>query len=178
LGSLSGNFRSAGAPDRVVGSTANTFFHDLNLILIQHLILQICKLTDSEATRGIRNLTTWFLLKNSDFSCTPSVPRKLTQLIKSLERFRKRLLPARNKFISHLDLDDSLARKALGRAPIGAWRQFWLDLQSFAEILQKRYVHTKFSFHLNAISGVSDANQLVKALKESRYFLDAWTITP
>jgi hypothetical protein len=68
-------------------STANTFFHDLNLIFIQHLILQICKLTDSEATRGTRNLTTWFLLKNSDFSSTPSVPRKLTQLIKSLERF-------------------------------------------------------------------------------------------
>jgi hypothetical protein len=142
-------------------------------MLIQHLILQICKLTDPEATMGARNLTTWFLLRNSDFSRTPSVHRKLTQLTKSLERFRKRLLPARNKFISHLDLDAGLARKALGRAPIGAWRQFWLDLQSFVEILQKRYVNAKFSFHLNAIGGVSDADQLVKALKESRYFWDA-----
>ena len=46
-------------------SIAHKLFHDLNLMLIGHLILQICKLTDPEFTIGKRNLTVEFLVNNA-----------------------------------------------------------------------------------------------------------------
>ena len=150
--------------------TAPKFFHDLNLMLIEHLILQICKLTDPEITMGKRNLTVQFLIKNADFSASPRDLAKLTKIAARMDAFRKRILPARNKFISHLDLDAALGRKALGGASIAAWRRFWLDLQEFVAIMYKRYVDARAPFYLNGVGMVSDADQLVKTLKESTYF--------
>jgi hypothetical protein len=151
-------------------STAHKFFHDLNLMLIEHLILQICKLTDREATMGRRNLTIQYLIKNSDFSSSPRDLAKLTKIAARIDKFGQRLLPARNKFISHLDLDAALGRRALGGASIAAWRQFWLDLQDFVTIIYRRYVDRRTPFYLNGVGMMSDADQLVKALKESTYF--------
>src|SRR5271166_259682 len=119
---------------------APTFFGDLNSMLIEHLILKICKLTDGEGTTERRNLTTHFLANNADLSKTPRDQKRLAQLTRQIERFRKRLLPARNKAIGHLDLRAAHRRKPLGGAPAAAWHQFWLDLQEFISILHKRYV--------------------------------------
>jgi hypothetical protein len=78
-------------------TVAPKFFYDLNIMLIEHLILQICKLTDEEGTAKRRNLTTDFLANNADFSKTPGDLKRLRQLTRQMERFRKRLLPTRNK---------------------------------------------------------------------------------
>ena len=94
---------------------APKFFYDLNVMLIEHLILQICKLTDKEGTAKRRNLTTEFLVNNSDLSKTPGDRKRLRQLTRQMKRFRKRILPARNKAIGHLDL-----RAAHRRTPLGA----------------------------------------------------------
>ncbi len=152
--------------------TADKFFRDLNLMLIEHLILQICKLTDPESTSGKRNLTVQFLIKNADFSASPRELAELTKIAARMDAFSKRIRPARNKFISHLDLDAALGRKALGGASIAAWRRFWFDLQDFVAIMNKRYVDARAPFYLNGIGMVSDADQLVKALKESTYLWD------
>jgi len=119
---------------------------------------------------GKRNLTVQFLIKNSDFIASPRELPKLTKIAARIDAFRKRILPARNKFISHLDLDAALGRKSLGGASIAAWLSFWLDLQDFVTIMYKRYVDAWTPFYLNGVGMVSDADQLVKALKESTYF--------
>lgn len=136
-------------------------------MLIEHLIFQICKLTDEEGTAKRRNLTTHFLVNNVDFSKTPGDLKRLTR---QMERFRKRLLPARNKAIGHLDLRAAHRRKSLGEAPVDQWQQFWLDLQDFVALLHKRYVDPKVAFYLNGVGGTSDADQLAQALRESAYF--------
>jgi hypothetical protein len=151
-------------------STAHKFFHDLNLMLIEHLILQICKLTDPEVTMGKRNLTIQYLIKNSDFAPSPRDLAKMTKIAARIDKFRQRILPARNKLISHLDLDAALGRRALGGASIAAWQKFWLDLQDFVTIIYRRYVDRRVPFYLNGVGMMSDADQLVKALKESTYF--------
>ena len=163
-------FNGSDLKRQLLQNTAHKFFHDLNLMLIEHLILQICKLTDPEATVGKRNLTVQFLIKNADFSSSPRELAKLTKIAARMDAFRKRILPARNKFISHLDLDAALGRKALGGASIAAWRRFWLDLQDFVTIMHKRYVDARTPFYLNGVGMVSDADQFLKALKESSYF--------
>jgi AbiU2 len=150
--------------------TAHKFFHDLNLMLIEHLILQICKLTDPEITMGKRNLSIQYLIKYSDFSASPRDLAKLTKIAARIDKFRQRVLPARNKLISHLDLDTALGRRALGGASIAAWQKFWLDLQDFVTIIYRRYVDRRTPFYLNGVGMISDADQLVRALKESTYF--------
>jgi hypothetical protein len=87
-----------------------------------------------------------------------------------IESFRKRILPARNKLIGHLDLNAALGRKSLGGASIAAWRRFWLDLQDFLTIHAQRYLDPGAPFYLSGVGMLSDADQLIKALKEASYF--------
>ena len=52
----------------------------------------------------------------------------------------------------------------------GNHAQFWLDLQDFLHILHKHYIDAGGHFYLNGVGYLSDAESLVKALKESTYF--------
>lgn len=165
-------FEGSDLQRELLQNTAHKFFCDLNHMLIEHLILQICKLTDPEMTLGKRkrNLTIPFLVNNADFAATPRDMAKLQKIAAQIDKFRKRIVPARNKLISHLDLDAAHRRKSLGGASVAAWRKFWLDLQDLVTILYKRYVHARVPFYLNGVAMMSDADQLVRAIKESTYF--------
>jgi hypothetical protein len=159
-------------------TTAETFFGDLNLMLIEHLILQVSKLTDPEGTGQRRNLTVEFLANNSDFPASANQHRKLTKLAARMHEFRDCILPARNKLISHLDLDAAHGRESLGGAPLEAWQRFWRDLTTFVRIIHERYFGEPFS--PDEVGRLSDAYQLVKAMKESTCFrtlLDDGTLT-
>jgi AbiU2 len=151
-------------------SIAPTFFGDINHVLIQHLILTICKITDPEDSCGHKNLTVEFLINNADFSTAPNELDELKQLAKSMHAFRKRIEPARNKLIGHLDRRSVWEGKSLGGAEKSEWNQFWLDLQDFLQILHKRYIDSNGHFYLNTVDNPSDADMLVKALKQSTYF--------
>jgi hypothetical protein len=163
-------FEGSDLQRELLQNTAHKFFCDLNHLLIQHLILKICTLTDPEMTMRNRNLTIPFLVNNADFAATPRDMAKLKTIAARIDKFRKRILPARNKLISHLDLDAALGRKSLGGASVAAWRKFWLDLQDLVAILYKRYVDARGPFYLNGVAMMSDADQLVRAIKESTYF--------
>jgi hypothetical protein len=147
---------------------ARTFFGDISALLIEHLILQICKLTDREETMGRANLTVKFLIKHSDFSDAPGALEKLERLSDSIHRFRETILPARNRFISHLD--SVRLGEPLGGAEPKEWNQFWFDLQDFLQIMHKYYVESSGHFYLNSVGYLSDADMLVKALRESTFF--------
>jgi hypothetical protein len=137
-------------------------------MLIEHLILQVCKLTDPEGAGERRNLTVEFLANNSNFPASANQHRKLTKLAARMHEFRDYILPARNKLISHLDLDAAHGRKSLGGAPVEAWQRFWRDLTIFVRIIHERYFGEPFS--PDNVGRLSDADQLVKVMKESTYF--------
>jgi AbiU2 len=163
-------FNGSDLKRELLKTTAETFFGDLNLKLIEHLILQVCKLTDPESTAGKRNLTVEFLMRNADFSASRRKLSKLKKIAARMDAFRKRILPARNKRISHFDLDTAHARKSLGGASIEAWQRFWRDLEAFVAIMHETYVDPRHPFLLTQVGRSSDADQLVKAMKESTYF--------
>lgn len=151
-------------------TTAKTFFGDLNHMLIEHLILEVCKLTDPEGTGEKRNLTVEFLANNTDFAASAKQHSKLTKLVARMHVFRGSILPARNKIISHFDLHAAQGQRSLGGAPTAAWRGFWDDLRDFIMIMHER--HFGEPLDLYDVGELSDADQLVKALKESAYFRD------
>jgi hypothetical protein len=119
---------------------------------------------------GRENLTINFLTNNSEFSAGSIEARELERLSGSMHALRAKVLPARNKFISHLDRESVRRDQLLGAASKKEWAQFWSDLEDFLRIMQKRYVDPNGLFELNSISLLSDADDLVKALKESTYF--------
>jgi AbiU2 len=147
-----------------MGATAGMFFGDLNQMLKEYIILQVCKITDpAHDVHNNDNHTIAFLLERYDFSSDPSISKRLTDLLASMRAFRDKLRSARNKLISHLDRDTILAGRPLGVATDEDWNQFWLDLQDFVCIVHRKVIGS--SFYLNGVAGRSDAGDLLKALK-------------
>ena len=151
-------------------TTAPTFFSDLNRLFIEHLVLHICRLTDEAQTMGRKNLTVKFLIEHSDWSSAPDTLAKLKPISDSIHRFRKRVLPARKWFIAHLDLSAVRLDQPLGAASDDEWKQFWLDLQDFVQLMFRHHVDPNSLFHLNGIGGMSDADRLLTALRNAKLF--------
>jgi len=151
-------------------TTAPTFFADLNRLFIEHLVVHICRLTDEAQTMGRKNLTVKFLIEHSDWSSTPDTLAKLKPISNSIHRFRKRVLPARKWFVAHLDLSAVRLDQPLGAASNDDWKQFWLDLQDFVQLMFRHHVDPNSLFHLNGIGGMSDADRLLTALKNAKLF--------
>jgi len=151
-------------------TTAPTFFSDLNRLFIEHLVVHICRLTDEAQTMGRKNLTVKFLIEHSDWSSAPDTLAKLKPISDSIHRFRKRVLPARKWFIAHLDLSAVRLDQPLGAASNDEWKQFWLDLQDFVQLMFRHHVDPNSLFHLNGIGGMSDADRLLTALRNAKLF--------
>lgn len=159
-------------------TTAPVFFGDLNEIFIEQLVQRICRLTDNAETMGRKNLTIKFLVDHTEFSAVPATLVKLQALRDAIHRFRDRIVEARNRYISHLDLEAVRLDKPLGAASNAEWLQFWLDLQDFLDLLLQH--HGMKHFYLNAMGNMSDANSLLTALRNAKLFhavLEDHTIT-
>jgi hypothetical protein len=63
----------------------------------------VCKITDPAKSGEKENLTTEFLLTHYDFTMEPQKAQELKELNEKMQVFRSKLLPARNKLISHYD---------------------------------------------------------------------------
>jgi hypothetical protein len=148
---------------------ATGFFGDLNRVLIEYMIQQICKITDPASDiRKNENHTVEFLLQHYNFSSEPETVEKLQNLNIKLKSFRAKLLPARHKFIAHADRAAILDGRILGAAPKGDWDQFWIDLQDLVSTIHKVIVGSPFE--INSVAMLSDADGLLNALKHGVCF--------
>ena len=151
-------------------TTAKTFFGDLNRLFIEHLVLHICRLTDEAQTMGRKNLTAKFLIEHSDWSNAADTLVKLKLISDSIHNFRKRILPARKWFVAHHDLSAVRRGQNLGAASDAEWKQFWLDLEGFLDLMSRHHVHPNLHFCWNEIDGMSDADSLLAALRNAKLF--------
>jgi hypothetical protein len=154
-------------------TTAPVFFGDLNAIFIEQLAQRVCRLTDNAQTMGRKNLTIKFLVDHTDFSAAPATLDKLRPLSDAIHRFRDRIVEARNRYISHLDLEAVRLDKPLGAASDTEWLQFWLDLQDFLDLLLQQ--HGMKHFYLNAMGNMSDADSLLQfATDQAGHWRGRW----
>jgi hypothetical protein len=163
-------FEGSDLKRELLQTTAPTFFGDLNALFIEHFVLHICRLTDSAQTMGRKNLTVKFLMEHTDWSGAAGTLAKLKPIGDSIHRFRERTLPARKWFIAHLDLSAVRQDQPLGAATDAEWKQFWLDLQDFLELMFRHHVDPNSRFHLNGMARMSDADSLLKALRHAKFF--------
>jgi hypothetical protein len=159
-----------GLKRELLQSIAPTFFFDLNHMFNEYLVLHICRLTDDAEMNRRKNLTVKFLIDHSDFSNAPGTLDKLNKISADIHAFRKLILPARHRLISHNDLEAIRLGDTLGAAPVEKWRQFWLDLQDFLNVMHRHHIDPAGHFYLNGIAMVSDTDTLLTALRNAKLF--------
>lgn len=132
--------------------------------LKEHVILQVCKLSDPlRDHRGNENLSIQFFVNHAEFH-DPVAKHKLERLAEKLESFGKKLRPARDKIISHFDRKTAHDGKLLGAAEPEEWKEYWSDLKQFVEILYQRYFDT--TLDIRAAAATTDAAVLRGVLEE------------
>jgi hypothetical protein len=164
-------FETADQDDRdMLVNTAPVFFGDLNKVIIEYVILQVCKITDpAKDARGNYNHTTEFFVKESDFTTEPAKATRLAELHSSMQNIRAKLKPARDKIISHLDRDAIRAKTILGVASNEEWQRFWRDIEEFVAILYEGYVSSP-PIHIRSVGGITDTIMFKNALRKGEYF--------
>ncbi len=151
--------------------TANTFFGDFNRIIIAHLFVQFCRLTDREGKEGKYNLTTKYLIKNIQW---PSDTEKtLNAIHNKLQTFRSFIICARNKILAHIDLDTTRSKGMLGEFPKGEDIEFLNSLGEFCDCMHRNC----FGIPFGDVDpgGEGDVLDLIKTLKRSLAFEKLWT---
>ena len=161
-------FEDSSADERDhMGQAAPIFFGDLRHVFVEYVILQVCKITDPPKFGANENETVSFLIEHYDFSGEPESLQRLNELWKELSAFRVKVLPARNKLISHADREASRVGTPLGQASDEEWANFWMQLQEIVTIIHEKVIGQPFSL----FSGImSDADGLLQALEYSTLF--------
>jgi hypothetical protein len=136
-------------------------------VFIEYVVLQVCKITDPARTSwNNQNLTIGFLLQSENLAKQPSALKRLLELETKLQQFRQKLLPARNKLISHSDHSAIQAGKSLGDASVSEWQQFWLDLQETLRLLHE--VALGETFELNGVAMLSGCRGTAESAQDRR----------
>lgn len=146
---------------------AGNFFIDLNRILIDYILLNICKITDPAKSFGKDNLTIEYILSKIDPEITKEL--KLEELSNKIHEFTKQILPARNKLIVHTDKESAISNEALGGFSEEDRIAFWENLQKFVNRLSKYYFDGPCPLDAARLHG---AEELVFALKKAVHFDD------
>ena len=152
----------------LLSEVANTFFHDLNLILIEYILLQQCKLTDPASSGADKkNLTTNFILQ---LEWTPETKESLQEQNEILLKFRRNIIDARRKLVAHLDLRTRLQPLSLGQFSKSDEATFWQALQGFVNVAHDEAIGGPFE--INAAMQEGDVASLIHSLKDAADYND------
>jgi hypothetical protein len=115
--------------DAALHVAASRFFRDLNFILIEYVMLQICKITDPAQTGRYKNLTINHL--NEELRGAGVMIPEIEQLSTDIMQYRNSIIDARNRLISHLDRDTVLKELGIGAHPREKVDEFFKNLQAY-----------------------------------------------
>ena len=148
---------------QLLSEIANTFFHDLNMVLIDYLLLQQCKLTDPASSgKDKDNLTTNFIV---ELGWTASTADRLYAANEKLLKFRALIIDARRKLVAHLDLKARLQPLGMGSFTPADEESFWLALQDFVDAAHEEAVDGPFDFKVSMQDG--DVASLIHSLRDA-----------
>jgi hypothetical protein len=140
-------------------------FHDLNIILIEYILLQLCKLTDPESTKvgkdRLDNLTTNYIMT---LEWSPETLNALKIKNNGLMAFRSKIVDARRKLIAHSDLRMHLESIGLGSFSESDELAFWKMLQEFVDLAHSEAIDGPFPIDVTMQGG--DVLSLIHVLKD------------
>ncbi len=133
----------------------------LSVISQEYLLQQIAKLHDPARQNGQDNLGIDYVFRHGGWDKDVSV--KLQALKVRLDGFAKRVRPARDKMLSHIDLKAALSGSTMGDFPKDEDVEYFKDLQEFVDVVHDAVVGGPSPFSDDARR---DATALLSCLKE------------
>jgi hypothetical protein len=153
-------FESGTKRHELLAGIAKIFFQDLNIVLLEYVLLQQCKLTDPASSgKDKENLTTNYILTLSWSSGTSAL---LADANRRLMVFRAKVVDPRRKLVAHSDLKSILSLASLGSFTQTEERDFWAALQDFVSAAHAEAIGGPFE--INASMQDGDAKSLVHSL--------------
>ena len=157
-------FESDEETTKILQDAAHIFFHDLNNILMEYIILQVCKITDPSESAGRTNLTVEGI--NGELLELGLMTDEIADNANGLLRYRELVKEARNKVISHLDRNTILAGLELGEHSREEVTRFFECLYGYVDAVGTVVGVGPLDF--KTTSGKGDALDLVRALRGPR----------
>ena len=147
---------------------ANTFFQDLNLILIEYILLQLCKLTDHASSgKDKSNLTSNYILELEWSDKTKNILSETNAVLMS---FRDKIINTRSKLVAHLDLRTRLQTISLLEFSEAEETEFWAALQTFVNAAHSEAIGGPFD--INATMADGNVESLIHNLREAADYAD------
>lgn len=147
----------------LLGEVARTFFHDLNQVLIEYILLQQCKLVDpANSGAGKDNLSSNYI---ATLTWQPETAAALERANTRLKSFHATISKARSKLIAHADLTSYIEGVGASTFTKEAEEDFWRALQEFVHAAHAEAVGGPFE--IDAAMPDGDANSLIRCLVEA-----------
>ncbi len=143
------------------------FFQDLNIVLIDYLLLNMCKITDPASSGNKDNLTVKYILSKMEPEIVEEL--KLEELSNKIHEFTEHILLARNKIIAHIDKNVAISNEPLGGFSDEDGIAFWENLQELVNRLHRHYFDGPLPLDTVRPNGAED---LIFALKKAVHFDD------
>tara|TARA_R110000772_G_scaffold49123_7_gene112957 strand:+ start:51849 stop:52415 length:567 start_codon:yes stop_codon:yes gene_type:complete len=155
-------YESGERVQKLMESSAPLFFHDLNNILIEYIMLHVCKITDPAETRGRANLT--LLAVNESLNNEGLTTGEISQFSQAMLDYRELVKDARNRLISHFDRDTILNGLTLGEHPREDAEKFFECLQGYIDAVGNAVGVGPLDFR--TMAGPGDVLDLIKLLRD------------
>ena len=153
-------YESGDCIKEVLQASAPVFFHELNKILIEYVLLQICKITDPAERGGHKNLT--FEGVNTALEENGLMSKEIADFSSGLSRYRDLVKDSRNKLISHLDRESVLKGLPIGEHPEEEVTAFFESLQGYVDAVGNAVGVGPLDFQTTA--GAGDVVDLIRTL--------------
>ena len=146
---------------KALNDSAHLFFQDLNRILIEYVLLQVCKITDPAETAGHKNLT--FEGLNAELCNDGLMTQEIADLSAGLSHYRDLVKDARNKLLGHLDRETILNDLPIGEHAEQEVTEFFSCLQGYVDAVGNAVGVGPLDFR--ATPGSGDVLDLIWVLK-------------
>ncbi len=153
-------YESGERTKEVLQASAPIFFRDLNEILIEYVLLQICKIMDPAEIAGRKNLT--FEHVNTALQDNHLMTDEIARFSCGLSRYRKLVKDGRNRLIAHLDKESVLNGLPIGEHPEEEVTAFFESLQGYVDAVGNAVGVGPLDFRTTA--GAGDVVDLIRTL--------------
>lgn len=154
-------YESGETTDQVLSRSAPLFFHDLNLILIEYCLLQVCRLTDPPSRLGRENLTVKHI--NDLLKAQNKLTSEISAASDGLAHYRSLIQDSRNWLISHADKRAVLAELPIGAHSKGEVEAFFANLYRYVDAVG--HVADVGPLDFRTTAGAGDVIDLLRKLK-------------
>lgn len=164
-----GLFESGQVRHQLMDQTAPLFFQEINRILYENYILQVCKLTDkaSSTVKGGKRLNLTVAHVNDLLKAEGLMTRDIQEASDGLVRFRNLIEEARNRLVGHSDKVAVLKLLELGTHTQQESLAFFEYMFSYVDAVGNAIGVGPLDFGSTSASG--DVHDLFKALNGGQY---------